>query len=326
VILLRQQDFPNAGEVIQKLERFFAERLDVVFAYLFGSVATGACHRNSDIDIAVYVAEPYPGHRPQPISEPEPRILRGNTPANTGGLGEYQARLWTDMSQALETDNLDLVILNHAPVLLCHRVLKYGIVISSNDEEARINFAARTISEYCDTEPLRELNYRYLRQQIISRAFGNAPISSSSSIRDMHPLYDRQVVSRYLADLNHTLNTLERMKSIGLDEFISDPRNHWAVERGLLRCIQDLLNISNHILAGLGFQVPETYRGSILAMASARVIPREFAEQLAPMAGFRNILVHDYIEVNLEIVYSLFQGHLNDFREFTGYIARFLGT
>jgi uncharacterized protein YutE (UPF0331/DUF86 family) len=177
-------------------------------------------------------------------------------------------------------------------------------------------------------QPLETLgsSYRCLRQQIASRAFGDTAINRASIIKDMPPLYDQQVIARYLSDLDHTLSILEGMKSIDFDEFNGSPRNRWAVERGLLRCIQDILNISNHVLAGLGFLVPETYRGSILAMASAGVIPRRFAEKLAPMAGFRNILVHDYIEVNLEIVYSLFQGHLDDFREFAGYVARFLGT
>jgi uncharacterized protein YutE (UPF0331/DUF86 family) len=54
------------------------------------------------------------------------------------------------------------------------------------------------------------------------------------------------------------------------------------------------------------------------------VIPSEFAEEFVTMIRFRNILVHDYVGLDVSRVYSFLQGRLGDFELFIGYITKFL--
>jgi uncharacterized protein YutE (UPF0331/DUF86 family) len=53
------------------------------------------------------------------------------------------------------------------------------------------------------------------------------------------------------------------------------------------------------------------------------VLPSEFARHLAPLAGFRNILVHEYLEVNWDEVYENFQS-IEDLLTFIRYIRQWL--
>lgn len=59
-------------------------------------------------------------------------------------------------------------------------------------------------------------------------------------------------------------------------------------------------------------------------MGEADIIPNEFVPQLREMAGFRNMLVHVYWEVDLEKVHEILNNNLEDFEKFASYVAKFL--
>jgi predicted nucleotidyltransferase len=106
---------------------------DIVCAYLYGSLARGQGHRDSDVDIAVlYATEP---------------------PSTLDGLG---VELGTALERCLGRP-VDLVVLNRAPVDLIHRVLRDGILLHERDPAARIRFEVKARNEYFDLLP-------YLRQ------------------------------------------------------------------------------------------------------------------------------------------------------------------
>jgi len=74
----------------------------------------------------------------------------------------------TDLISLLKTNDVDLVILNYATPLLSHEVIKYGEVIFCRDEEMRIQFEVRTLQQYIDTKPLRDIQHEYLVRRIKS--------------------------------------------------------------------------------------------------------------------------------------------------------------
>lgn len=61
---------------------------------------------------------------------------------------------------------VDLVVLNTAPPLLGHEVIRTGRVIVCRDEEERVAYEARTIARYLDTAHLRRIQQSYLRERV----------------------------------------------------------------------------------------------------------------------------------------------------------------
>ena len=59
-------------------------------------------------------------------------------------------------------------------------------------------------------------------------------------------------------------------------------------------------------------------------MAKAKVIPKTFAETVASMISFRNLLVHDYASIKQNLVYEFLQTKLPDFERFTKHITKWL--
>ena len=121
----------SGPELERRVADALASRDEVLEAYLFGSRATGRAQRHSDIDVAVYVDER--------------RALER-------GYG-YAAELTTALMARLGTADIDLVVLNRAPPVLYHRVLRDGRRILSRDLRATTTREGYALSRYCDYVP-----------------------------------------------------------------------------------------------------------------------------------------------------------------------------
>ena len=137
-------------QIESKLLLFFSERKEVLFAYLFGSVAKESAGRLSDIDIAVYL---------DPVMIPE-----------AGGYG-YQSELIVEL-QAILKDKVDLVVLNEAPTVLRFQVLKSGSLIYCASEAERRKFHENTMNKYLDLKPLLKVQSYYLQKRLAQGTFG----------------------------------------------------------------------------------------------------------------------------------------------------------
>jgi uncharacterized protein YutE (UPF0331/DUF86 family) len=96
-----------------------------------------------------------------------------------------------------------------------------------------------------------------------------------------------------------------------------------AVERCLYLAIQHLLDIGSHIVAAEGWGLPGSYREVIEKLGEHGVLPREFALEVAPMAGFRNILEHEYVDLDIDEL-DRNARRFDDFSRFVENVVRFL--
>lgn len=135
---------------------------------------------------------------------------------------------------------------------------------------------------------------------------------------------DREVVQRRLLHLLETVEVLRTFQGTPLTELASNPTTSWAIQHGLQISVQAVLDVAAHCVAAAGAPVPDQYRAAILALGPLGVLPEEFAERIAPMAGFRNVLVHHYVEVDLRAVKALLDEHLDDFLDFARHVTRYL--
>jgi uncharacterized protein YutE (UPF0331/DUF86 family) len=140
----------------------------------------------------------------------------------------------------------------------------------------------------------------------------------------MVPGLDMDRVSKHLEDISMSLRVLESLRATPFAEFAADPKIHWAVENGLQRCIQNVLDASAHVLAAIGGPVPDDYASILFELGKRGTLPREFAARISPMADLRDNLVLGYLDVDLREVYDTLQNRLDDFRTFAQHLIRFL--
>ncbi len=124
-------------------------------------------------------------------------------------------------------------------------------------------------------------------------------------------------------ELNERLARLEALKAKSRSEFDADPYLRDIVERNLEVAAQCCLDICHRVISIEKALKPGDYREAFLRMSELGVLPPEFARKLSPIAGFRNILVHEYLGLDWNEVYSNLQ-KTSDLVRFAEYIREWL--
>ena len=105
---------------------------------------------------------------------------------------------------------------------------------------------------------------------------------------------DASIIRRKLASMIEALNGLGPLAGLSLDEYRRWYYERKAAERLLQEAIEAALDINAHLIAELGRAVPEEYYGGFLKLGELGILSVELARDLAPAAGLRNRLVHEY--------------------------------
>lgn len=134
----------------------------------------------------------------------------------------------------------------------------------------------------------------------------------------------KELILGRLKKLEEYIKYLEKYQEVSLEQFLQEHSIHSTVERDFHLAIECVLDIGNHVISDLRYRNPESYADIIVILGEEGVIPREFAKEFTSAAKFRNVLVHDYVNINRRIVYQYLQERLADFRKFMGYIGQFL--
>ena len=126
---------------------------------------------------------------------------------------------------------------------------------------------------------------------------------------------DSGTVRRHLLELDEALSNLAQHAGRSADVLRDDVTERWAVERGLQLCVQNVLDIATHLVASAGRDAPD-YTTAIEELGRLGMLPPELARKLRPLAGFRNVLVHGYLKLDLDRVHEVLNMHLDEVREF----------
>lgn len=114
-------------------------------------------------------------------------------------------------------------------------------------------------------------------------------------------------IERRLDELSERLARLRPFANKSRQDFDQDPYLRDIVERNLEVAIQCCLDISHRIIALENARKPSDYYEAILIVGELGIISPDFARRFAPIAGFRNILVHEYLLLDWDRVYDYLQ-------------------
>ena len=134
---------------------------------------------------------------------------------------------------------------------------------------------------------------------------------------------DTRVVDRHLIAMRKALATLRRHAGASPVWLGADAERRWAIERGLQLCAQNALDVASHISSAVGLD-PGNYGSSIDCLVEAGALPQDFGEQFRGIAGFRNVLVHGYLEIDLDLLARLLSERLDDFDEVASHVEHWL--
>ena len=95
-----------------------------------------------------------------------------------------------------------------------------------------------------------------------------------------------------------------------------------ALMLNLLRASETSIDAAMHLVRVRKLGLPQESRDAFRMLAQAGIVLPELSVQLQKMVGFRNIAIHNYAQLDLQIVRSIVEQRLDDFREFARLLIR----
>jgi uncharacterized protein YutE (UPF0331/DUF86 family) len=135
---------------------------------------------------------------------------------------------------------------------------------------------------------------------------------------------DKTLILRKLAVLDEYLSQIKDYAEISIKAYSSDWKIQRIVERTLQIMIETCLDISSHIISDEKWSVPDTYADMFRILTHNGILKESQLGALEKMAGFRNIVVHDYERIDPSVVVGILKKNLSDFEEFKTSIIAYL--
>ena len=133
-----------------------------------------------------------------------------------------------------------------------------------------------------------------------------------------------ELVRKKLKGMHFDINALRALTEDAVQNITEDEERMTLAERRLERTINRAIDINLHIIRAAGSPAPDDYTQSFLSLVSLNVISKELADNLAPAAGARNMLVHDYDEIEEQPFLSSVKHAISFFPEYMKSIEEYL--
>lgn len=127
-----------------------------------------------------------------------------------------------------------------------------------------------------------------------------------------------------MRELEEALKDWERYRHISEEQFLQDRDTQHMVHHAMLLSIQSAIDIATDVIAEGRLRKPFTYRETFEILASEEIISEPLAKDLANLAGFRNVLVHIYWNLDLKQVYAILQHDLDALKTFSAIMREYI--
>ena len=268
----------NLFEKQSQLNQLFAQS-PVNAAYLAGSLSNRTAFGHLvDVDIAILLMEQIKSDQ----------------------FLDYQLYFFSELARRLDSDSIDVVILNQASLLLKSQVIRYGQILFSRDEKSRISFETRAVMDYLDFKKFDEVQNQALSRRLVGQVL---PV-------------DKDVLARHLKLLRESLVILSDLGKSPREKFVADFHIYGLAERYLQSAIEACLHICSILVAALGLRKPEGYHELLSIVAGQQIIPRTLAYRLELLINLRDGLVHEPGTLDHDLLYEHIQQRGGDLEAF----------
>jgi len=137
---------------------------------------------------------------------------------------------------------------------------------------------------------------------------------------------DTAVVAKKLEQIERYYGELRSKQTLSKEQFLGDVTEKRAVERMFENVIQACTDLAKHIATEDFGYSGDRSKEAVEVLATNDIITEETAETVAAAIGFRNILAHEYGDVDPEQVYEYLQNELSIYEQFSQQIATWAKT
>ena len=274
----------------KKLEKYFLGQAEVSAAFLFGSQAKKRAGRISDWDIAVYFKPQLPGE----VEWEE-----------TGRDYPEADKIWNDMVDILETEQIDLITLNRAPSNIAAAVVSEGIPLVIKDKGIFWDFVFLTMRQAEDYT------------EFVDSYFGISQRSASLSPRD------REKLKKIIDLLDKKLVFCDYFSAFSFSDY-QDGHKRRDIERWAENMVNSAIDTGEIILASEKKKIPDYYKDIFVQLGLLKEFKGMDVDKWTGWVKLRNILAHEYLDIKWQRISGFNKDSPVHFKAFLESAKKFL--
>jgi uncharacterized protein YutE (UPF0331/DUF86 family)/predicted nucleotidyltransferase len=252
-------------------------------AFVFGSRAKGRAVQVSDWDIGAYF-------KPKEYLELE-------TEEDYSG----ESKIWSDLVDILETDNVDFVVLNRARPSLVYNVLRTGIPLTMKDRKLYLELLCKVSYEAMDWWGTVSDYYK-----ISEKANSLSPEARTSLLE-------------HLKFLEEEFGEITEIKKFTQKDYLKNSFTRKIVEKWVENLVMAAIDIAKIILASEKREIPQSYKDILKVFTASQLnFPLKEAERFAEFAKLRNIVAHEYLDIRWKRIESFIKEAEELYSKFIG--------
>lgn len=131
---------------------------------------------------------------------------------------------------------------------------------------------------------------------------------------------DKKVIGEKLISLNRCLERIKLHTPTSVETLQNDFDAQDIISLNIQRAVQISVDIAAHILAEQLHEQTPTMAETFLALSRHGLLDSQLASRLAKAVGFRNIALHEYNTLDMNILYSIITKEIGCFDEFAAVV------
>lgn len=135
---------------------------------------------------------------------------------------------------------------------------------------------------------------------------------------------DRHLIYKKLEEILKQLKHLKNLEKVSKKKFVFEEMQQLLAERMMERLIGAAIDINMHLISDLTGEVPINYFLSFVELGRLDILPAPFVKKLGQCTTVRNILVHEYQELDKKKFREAIKSALQDFPKYVRYIEKFI--
>lgn len=128
-------------------------------------------------------------------------------------------------------------------------------------------------------------------------------------------MVDRDIVFEKTKQIQNCLRRIQEVTG-GDPKSLNDIDHQDIFVLNLQRAVQAAIDLAAHVIADEGLGLPSELKENFVILEKNKIISADLSDKLQRMVGFRNIAVHDYQSIDVDILKQVLTAHLGDLEAF----------
>ncbi len=221
---------------------------------------------------------------------------------------DYQMYFMSELSKALETNDIDVLILNRASLLQRAQVVRSWGLLYQRDQKRRVVFEARAVMDFLEFQKYDDMQTKALAERTRGERFA----------------IDETYVRARLGRLREYVTLLMDLRPIDPTKFKADPKLYGLAQWYLQQAVELLFGTGAYLVMALALPKPEAYHEILDSLADRGILDKPLAYKLEQLANLRNLLAFDREQTDIDEVYGHIQSRLGELAAFADQVEAFL--